>query len=89
MKVNLFREKPSNKEFASFLMMISKLEPIEFEGLAKCCGVATEQKQYAEVLSEILDKYETAPKKGRKNIYLMLWNVLKEKEKEQSNGNKG
>ena len=70
---------PSEKEFQKFLLVISKLEPIEFMGLVRIFNVdiflKDEQKTpktFEQIFSEVMDSYISASPLQRKNVMKIL-----------------
>lgn len=61
-----------------FLLEISKLEPIEFIGVAHLCGAHLLQednktpRDFADILKDILDKYETLNRKKRRELEQLI-----------------
>lgn len=57
-----------------FLTQLSKLEPMEFIGVAHLCGAHLLQednktpRDFADILKDILDKYETLNRKKRREL---------------------
>ena len=57
-----------------FLIQLSKLEPVEFIGVAHLCGAHLLQednktpRDFADILKDILDKYETLNRKKRREL---------------------
>lgn len=57
-----------------FLTQLSKLEPMEFIGVAHLCGARLLQEDnktprgFADILKDILDKYETLNRKKRREL---------------------
>ena len=57
-----------------FLTQLSKLEPMEFIGVAHLCGALVLQednktpRDFADILKDILDKYETLNRKKRREL---------------------
>ena len=80
------KTKISQKKVLKLINKISKLEPIEFMGLAKLLKVSmgdsqkeSEIRDFYELLDELLEKYYEADKKTRKQIDKILNAVIKEK----------
>ena len=70
---------PSEKEFQKFLLIVSKLEPIEFMGLVRIFNVdiflKDEQKTpktFEQIFSEVMDSYINASPLQRKNVMKIL-----------------
>ena len=61
-----------------FLTQLSKLEPMEFIGVAHLCGARLLQednktsRDFADILEDILDKYETLNRKKRRELKKIL-----------------
>lgn len=61
-----------------FLIQLSKLEPVEFIGVAHLCGAHLLQednktpRDFADILRDILDKYETLNRKKRRELEKIL-----------------
>lgn len=61
-----------------FLIQLSKLEPVEFIGVAHLCGAHLLQednktpRDFADILRDILDKYETLNHKKRRELEKIL-----------------
>lgn len=57
-----------------FLIQLSKLEPVEFIGVAHLCGARLLQgdnktpRDFADILRDVLDKYETLNRKKRREL---------------------
>lgn len=57
-----------------FLMQLSKLEPVEFIGVAHLCGARLLQednktpRDFADILRDVLDKYQTLNRKKRREL---------------------
>lgn len=77
----MFKKKhnPSEKEFQNFVLMVSKLEPMEFMGLVRIFNVEifkdNEEKSprsFEEIFSDVLDRFITASPLQRKNIMKIL-----------------
>ena len=57
-----------------FLTQLSKLEPVEFIGVAHLCGARLLQednktpRDFADILRDILNKYETLNRKKRREL---------------------
>ena len=57
-----------------FLIQLSKLEPVEFIGVAHLCGVRLLQednktpRDFADILRDVLNKYETLNRKKRREL---------------------
>ena len=80
------KTKISQKKVLKLINKISKLEPIEFMGLAKLLKVSmgdsqkeSEIRDFYELLDELLEKYYEADKKTRKQIDKILNAAIKEK----------
>ena len=72
-------KRPSEKDLEKFMLEISKLEPMEFLGLAKIFNIdlfEDEEKKTARkfetVFSEILDKYINLSRKQRRTIMKLI-----------------
>lgn len=72
-------KRPSAQDLEKLILEISKLEPIEFLGVAKVFNVELfeegEEKKprnFELVLSEILDKYITLTRKQRRTIMKLI-----------------
>ena len=70
---------PSPKDLEKLILEISKLEPIEFLGVAKIFNVDLfendedkKPKNFEIVLSEILDKYISLSRKQRRTIMKLI-----------------
>lgn len=77
----MFKKKhnPSEKEFQNFVLMVSKLEPMEFMGLVRIFNIEifkdNEEKSprsFEEIFSDVLDRFITASPLQRKNIMKIL-----------------
>lgn len=61
-----------------FLIQLSKLEPVEFIGVAHLCGARLLQednktpRDFADILRDILNKYETLNRKKRRELEKIL-----------------
>lgn len=61
-----------------FLIQLSKLEAVEFIGVAHLCGAHLLQednktpRDFADILRDILDKYETLNRKKRRELEKIL-----------------
>ncbi len=61
-----------------FLTQLSKLEPVEFIGVAHLCGAQLLQednktpRDFADILRDILNKYETLNRKKRRELEKIL-----------------
>lgn len=83
------------KQINSLISLISKLDHIEFIGLAKILSVQLlkenkEPKSFEDILSEILDNFAKLSSKGRKEILQLLSGTLKvKKTKNRKNRNVG
>ena len=61
-----------------FLIQLSKLEPVEFIGVAHLCGASLLQednktpRDFADILKDILNKYETLNRKKRRELEKIL-----------------
>lgn len=61
-----------------FLMQLSKLEPVEFIGVAHLCGARLLQednktpRDFADILRDVLDKYQTLNRKKRRELEKVL-----------------
>lgn len=61
-----------------FLIQLSKLEPVEFIGVAHLCGAHLLQednktpRDFADILRDILNKYETLNRKKRRELEKIL-----------------
>ena len=86
----MFKKKhnPSEKEFQNFVLMVSKLEPMEFMGLVRIFNVEifkdNEEKNprnFEEIFSDVLDRFILASPLQRKNIMKIL-KAANQKEKE-------
>jgi hypothetical protein len=61
-----------------FLIQLSKLEPMEFIGVAHLCGAHLLQednktpRDFADILRDILNKYETLNRKKRRELEKIL-----------------
>lgn len=61
-----------------FLIQLSKLEPVEFIGVAHLCGAHLLQednktpRDFADILRDILDKYKTLNRKKRRELEKIL-----------------
>ena len=61
-----------------FLTQLSKLEPVEFIGVAHLCGARLLQednktpRDFADILRDILNKYETLNRKKRRELEKIL-----------------
>lgn len=71
------REQVSPKTFTLFIKEVSKLEAIEFIGLAKilCVPILDKkgnEKNFEEILSEVLDKFLIIGRKQRKEIFKLI-----------------
>lgn len=80
------KTKISQKKVLKLINKISKLEPIEFMGLAKLLKVSmgdllkeSEIRDFYELLDELLEKYYEADKKTQKQIDKILNAAIKEK----------
>ena len=80
------KTKISQKRVLKLINKISKLEPIEFMGLAKLLKVSmgdplkeSEIRDFYEILDELLEKYYEADKKTQKQIDKILNAAIKEK----------
>ena len=80
------KTKISQKRVLKLINKISKLEPIEFMGLAKLLKVSmgeplkeSEIRDFYELLDELLEKYYEADKKTQKQIDKILNAAIKEK----------
>ena len=80
------KTKISQKKVLKLINKISKLEPIEFMGLAKLLKVSTEDplkeseiRDFYELLDDLLEKYYEADKKTQKQIDKILNAAIKEK----------
>lgn len=80
------KTKISQKKVLKLINKISKLEPIEFMGLAKLLKVSmgdplkeSEIRDFYELLNELLEKYYEADKKTQKQIDKILNAAIKEK----------
>ena len=57
-----------------FLMQLSKLEPVEFIGVAHLCGARLLQednktpRDFADILRDVLNKYQTLNRKKRREL---------------------
>lgn len=57
-----------------FLIQLSKLEPVEFIGVAHLCGARLLQednktpRDFADILRDILNKYQTLNRKKRREL---------------------
>jgi hypothetical protein len=57
-----------------FLIQLSKLEPVEFIGVAHLCGARLLQednktpRDFADILRDVLDKYQTLNRKKRREL---------------------
>ena len=57
-----------------FLTQLSKLEPVEFIGVAHLCGARLLQednktpRDFADILRDVLDKYQTLNRKKRREL---------------------
>lgn len=80
------KTKISQKKVLKLINKISKLEPIEFMGLAKLLKVSmgdpqkeSEIKDFYELLDDLLEKYYETDKKTQKQIDKILNAAIKEK----------
>jgi hypothetical protein len=61
-----------------FLMQLSKLEPVEFIGVAHLCGARLLQednktpRDFADILRDVLNKYQTLNRKKRRELEEIL-----------------
>ena len=61
-----------------FLTQLSKLEPVEFIGVAHLCGARLLQednktpRDFADILRDVLDKYQTLNQKKRRELEKVL-----------------
>ena len=61
-----------------FLMQLSKLEPVEFIGVAHLCGARLLQednktpRDFADILRDVLNKYQTLNRKKRRELEKVL-----------------
>lgn len=61
-----------------FLIQLSKLEPVEFIGVAHLCGARLLQednktpRDFADILRDILNKYQTLNRKKRRELEEVL-----------------
>ena len=61
-----------------FLMQLSKLEPVEFIGVAHLCGARLLQednktpRDFADILRDVLNKYQTLNQKKRRELEKVL-----------------
>lgn len=72
-------KRPSPKDLEKFMLEISKLEPMEFLGLAKIFNIDLfeddkdkKPRNFETVLSEILDKYISLSRKQRRTIMKLI-----------------
>ena len=70
---------PSEQNLREFMISVSKLEPIEFMGLTKILNIELyedEEKKkprnFETVLSEVLDKYISLPRRRRRTVLKIL-----------------
>ena len=61
-----------------FLIQLSKLEPVEFIGVAHLCGARLLQednktpRDFADILRDVLNKYQTLNRKKRRELEKVL-----------------
>ena len=61
-----------------FLIQLSKLEPVEFIGVAHLCGARLLQednktpRDFADILRDVLDKYQILSRKKRRELERVL-----------------
>jgi hypothetical protein len=61
-----------------FLIQLSKLEPVEFIGVAHLCGARLLQednktpRDFADILRDVLNKYQTLNRKKRRELEEIL-----------------
>lgn len=61
-----------------FLIQLSKLEPVEFIGVAHLCGARLLQednktpRDFADILRDVLNKYQTLNRKKRRELGKVL-----------------
>lgn len=72
-------KRPSPNEMGKFMLEISKLEPIEFLGIAKIFNISLfedgdekKPRKFETVLSEIMDKYITLSRRQRRTIIKLI-----------------
>lgn len=74
--------RPTEKEFLSFIQLISKLDHLEFIGIAQIMSVKLldeekKEREFEDMFSDILDRFIELPKKRRKEIMKLLKGELK------------
>lgn len=77
------KQKDSSKSFEEFLMLISKLNAIEFFGLTKILCVplldGEHNRDFADLLDDVLDRFEKCGRSQRREILRALRAATKNK----------
>ena len=78
---------PSERDFQNFILIVSKLEPMEFMGLVRIFNIDIFEdnaektpKTFEQILSEVLDAYVKASRLQRRNLMKILKAATRKKD---------